>query len=165
DKLIDPLGQHENDYPLDAKQTSDGGFIIIEYTEDESGTGLGDTYLLKIDPDGNMNWRKRLGWFSGYLIDIASDGGYIIIGENRKGYIIKMKTDTDGNVLWTKAIDENALGPYNSIQQTSDGGYLVYINQESDVWGSGHMNTDIVLVKIDEISTPRPPIEEKNSNN
>jgi len=50
---------------------------------------------------------------------------------------------------------------YYSIQQTSDGGYLVYINQESGVWGSGHMNTDIVLVKMDETSTPRPSIEEK----
>src|SRR3989338_1929136 len=131
DKLIDPLGQHENDYPLDAKQTSDGGFIIIEYTEDESGTGLGDTYLLKIDPDGNMDWRKILDGFKGYLIDIASDRGYVITGVNGNGYLIKMKTDTDGNVLWTKAIEENFSGMvssmYYSIQQTSDGGYLVYI--------------------------------------
>ena len=76
-----------------------------------------------------------------------------------------MKTDADGNVLWTKAINENILGFYDSIQQTSDGGYLVYINQESGVFGSGLMNTDIVLVKIDETSTLRPPIEEKTSNN
>ncbi len=173
DKLIDPRGQHENDYPLDAKQTSDGGYIIVEYTEDESGTGLGDTYLLKVDQNGNMDWRKILvlDGFNGHIIDITSDGGYIVTGQIvgsgavGNGYLIKMKTDADGNVIWTKAIDENvpiSVNLYNSIQQTSDGGYLVYTNQEFGRWGSGEMNTDIVLVKIDETSTPRPPIEEKS---
>ncbi|MFZ3077223.1 MAG: hypothetical protein WA139_02100 [Candidatus Aenigmatarchaeota archaeon] len=167
DKLIDPLGKHENDYPYDAKQTSDGGYIILEYTEDESGTGAGNTYLLKIDPDGNMDWRKiLLELFAGYTLDIASDDGYIVTGRIStravdNNYLIKMKTNADGNVLWTKAIDENVSGTYNSIQQTSDGGYLVYTNQESGVFGSGLVNTDIVLVKIDETSTPRPPIEGK----
>lgn len=109
DKLIDPRGQHEYDYPLGAKQASDGGFIIIEYTEDESGTGLGDTYLMKINADGNMNWRKRLGQFSGYLIDIDSDGGYIITSraDSRGSYAKKTKTDTDGNILWTRPVDGN----------------------------------------------------------
>lgn len=108
DKLIDPRGQHENDYPLGAKQTSDGGFIIIEYTEDESGTGLGDTYLMKINADGNMVWRKILGNFKGYLISIDSDGGYIITSKDRDSYAIKKtKTDIDGNILWIKPVDGN----------------------------------------------------------
>ena len=110
DKLIDPRGQHEWDYPLGAKQASDGGFIIIEYTQDESGTGLGDTYLMKIDADGNMGWRKILGKFKGYLIDIDSDGGYIITSKDDRedSYAIKKtKTDTDGNILWTRPVDGN----------------------------------------------------------
>src|SRR3989338_7287942 len=125
------FGEYYIEIGYSIQQTSDGGYIVTADTRRGIKGNEGDIHLIKTDADGNTDWRKILDGFKGYLIDIASDRGYVITGVNGNGYLIKMKTDTDGNVLWTKAIEENFSGMvssmYYSIQQTSDGGYLVYI--------------------------------------
>ncbi|MCD4843479.1 MAG: hypothetical protein K8R25_03225 [Methanosarcinales archaeon] len=53
-----------------------------------------------------------------------------------------VKTDVDGNQLWKKSFFD--LGDAQSVQQTSDGGYVIAGTTES--YGSG--GSDIWLVKI-----------------
>ena len=156
ESIVDALGQHEDDsLPGDAQQTSDGGYIILGRSMD---------YLLKIDVNGNKVWGKAFGFYSGYFVQQTSDGGYIIVvvGARESGnFLIKMKIDENGNKVWEKTI-EKISAPFDvfMVKQTSDEGYVVLGQKEYGYWGeTGLVEADIFLMKIDETSTPRPPIE------
>jgi hypothetical protein len=62
----------------------------------------------------------------------TADGGYIIIGSvddytyaSGTGYISLVKTDSLGNMLWTKNYNWSSWDLANSIRQTADGGYVL----------------------------------------
>jgi hypothetical protein len=114
------------------RQTSDGGYIIVGYT------GLGpfnynDVYLIKTDSSGNLLWSKTYGGTNedeGYSVQQTSDGGYIIAGAsysfgagNYDAYLIK--TDSAGNVLWSNVFGGPNSDSFNSVQRTTDGGYVL----------------------------------------
>ncbi len=63
------------------QQTSDNGYIIVEYTR--SGREPYDVYLTKTDGDGDSIWTKTYdvaGFDIGYSVYQTSDGGYVIAG-------------------------------------------------------------------------------------
>ena len=114
------------------QQTEDGGYIICgyrrPYTEDN-----GYAWLIKVDADGNKLWDRTFG---GDVETIATsvkqttDGGYIICGnadqyETGKTDVLLIKTDTEGNKLWEKTFADKDVAIANSVQQTTDGGYIV----------------------------------------
>jgi hypothetical protein len=156
ESIVDALGQHEDDsLPGDAQQTSDGGYIILGRSMD---------YLLKIDANGNKVWGKAFGFYSGYSVQQTSDGGYIIVvvGERELGdFLIKIKIDENGNKVWEKTIEKISAQFYVSkVKQTFDEGYVVLGQKEYGTWGeTGLVEADIFLMKIDETSIPRSPIE------
>jgi hypothetical protein len=118
------------------RQTSDGGYIVAGYTA-YFGAGVSDIILIKTDANGNIQWAKTYGQASSNdeasSVQQTSDGGYILAGATNyfgvPGYqydFFLIKTDANGNLEWAKTygdpgIHEAAL----SIQQTSDGGYIV----------------------------------------
>lgn len=58
-------------------------------------------------------------------IQITSDNGYILSGTrilSNHYTAILIKTDSLGNTIWSKGIDDGASG---SVKQTSDGGYIM----------------------------------------
>ena len=133
------------------KQTVDGGYIMIGQSYSNNGDVTGnhgnyDYWVVKTDATGNIIWQKSYGG-SG-LEDPSSiiqttDGGYIAAGRsassngdltNNNGgsdfWIVKL--DVAGTIIWQK----NYGGPTNdnaqSIQQTSNGGYIVAGNVTSN---------------------------------
>ena len=65
-----------------------------------------------------------------YSIQQTSDGGYIVAGETHSfgdeyGDIWVIKLDSSGNISWQKTYGGSNHDYANSIQQTSDGGYVV----------------------------------------
>jgi hypothetical protein len=154
------FGGPEEDCGFSAQQTNDGGYVVAGYTY-SYGVG-GDAFLVKIDAYGDSVWSRTFG---GTLYDEASsvrqttDGGYIIAGTTQSfgagGYDVWLvKTDADGEALWTRTFG----GPDNdrafSVQQTSDGGYVVAGHTYS--YGAG--NSDVYLIKTDSLG--RVGIEE-----
>ncbi len=93
--------------------------------------------------------------YGGTDIDIASsvqqtsDGGYIVAGFTDSfgagGDIFLIKTDANGNVQWAKTYGGTDDDMVFSVQQTSDGGYIVAGGTSSFGAGWG----DIFLIKTD----------------
>lgn len=132
------------------QQTSDSGYII----GGKFGGSVGDVCLIKTDENGDAIWTKTYGgaWDDAcYSVRETTDGGYIAVGETRSfgaGYydVYVLKTDINGDTLWTKtygtADDEQGW----SVQQTFDHGYII-----SGFTGPYLGATDIYLIKIDSI--------------
>ena len=132
------------------QQTTDGGYIVAGYTE-YLGAGVYDVWILKLDSNGDISWQKTYegyGWDHAYSIQQTSDGGYIVAGDtwpDHKAMYIDyniwvLKLNSLGNVTWQKTYGGDGWDKAYSIQQTSDGGYIVagYTRSfgagESDAW-------------------------------
>ena len=78
-------------------------------------------------------WEKTLGgsnYFYGTSGQQTTDGGYIIGGYTRLPSIDEsnfclFKTDENGNELWRKTFETGSKDVCNSVQQTTDGGYIL----------------------------------------
>jgi hypothetical protein len=85
----------------------------------------------------------------GYSVQQTTDDGYVIIGQTNvydsNNYDIWLiKTNSTGDTLWTKTFGGvGGEGGY-SVQQTSDGGYIV--TGYSETFGN---NSDVWLIKTD----------------
>jgi len=145
-------GGSNREYGYDIQQTIDGGYIIVGKTN-SFGAGAFDLWLIKTDSYGDINWTKTYGGNSddeGRSVQQTSDGGYIIIG-NIKPVSINdediwlLKTNELGDTLWTKIFGDYSWDKGYSVQQTSDGGYIVVGFTKS--FGAG--SKDIWLIKTD----------------
>ena len=140
------------DNALSVQQTSDGGYIVAGYTITISGVGA-DIFLIKTDEKGNIQWAKTYGGTSyDYATSVqqTSDGGYIMAGGTysfgvggRDLFLIK--TDANGNISWAKTYGGTDDDLASSVQQTSDGGYIV----AGTTWSFGAGGYDIFLIKTD----------------
>jgi len=147
------FGGEDNDGAVSIQQTSDGGYIVAGWTN-SFGAGYFDVYIVKLDEDGNLVWQKTFGGSGvdvAYSIQQTSDGGYIVAGwtdsfgaGGKDVYILKL--DADGNLIWQKTFGGSSDDYALSIQQTSDGGYIVA--GFTDSFGAGYF--DVYIVKLDE---------------
>jgi uncharacterized delta-60 repeat protein len=114
------------------QQTTDGGYIVAGTTA-SFGAGGGDFWVLKLDADGSVTWQYTYGEASydvAYSIQQTADGGYIVAGRTSSfgtvgGDAWVMKLDSFGSVAWQYTYGSNGLDEARSIQQTTDGGYIV----------------------------------------
>jgi len=151
------FGGNNVDYGYSVQQTTDGGYIIAGYTYTDSAApnDYWRIYLVKTDASGNLIWDKTLGVSDaddfGYSVQQTSDGGYIIAGQTRSSplqndnNLLLVKTDAGGNSLWRKTFGGSSNDLGYSVQQTSDGGYIIAGYTTS--FGAG--SWDVYLVKTD----------------
>jgi hypothetical protein len=146
-------GGSTEDFGYFAQQTSDGGYIIAGYTN-SFGAGKFDYFLVKTDAIGNILWNKTYGGTDDELLSICkqtSDGGYIMGGYSTGGFgagqydAYVVKTDGNGNVIWSKTYGGYSGEILNTIQQTSDGGYI--LGGYTTTFGAGSF--DFYFIKID----------------
>lgn len=57
-----------------------------------------------------------------------------------------IKTNSDGDTLWTKTIGDEYSDHGESVQQTTDGGYII----TGYTWSYGNSYRDVLLIKTDE---------------
>jgi len=132
------------------QQTVDGGYIVAGTTY--SFGVAWDFWLVKTDSNGSQQWNKTYG---GANWDAASsvhqtDDGYIVagttysIGAGGADFWL-VKTDSAGNQQWNKTFGGTNDDMASSVQQTSDGGYIV----AGTTYSSGASGWDFWLVKTD----------------
>lgn len=154
-------------------QTSDGGYII---TGKSHSNGNVDAWLMKTDINGNKQWSKKFGGpgeDSARSVQQTSDNEHIIVvgstygpdwysienitifgitvitrplfGPNGKdAWLIKLVEN--GNEQWNKTYGGSGSDEVNSVQQTSDGGYIMA--GWTDSYGAG--GRDAWLLKTDD---------------
>ncbi len=145
------------------QQTIDGGFVIAGATTSNDGDVFGnhgsvDSWIIKLNTTGIIEWQKTLG---GNDLDIlnsvqqTNDGGFVAAGStisndgdvtgNHGGYdawVIKLLSN--GTIDWQKTFGVNNDDRANTIQQTTDGGYVV-AGQNS----TGYGNFWIIKLTVD----------------
>lgn len=127
-------------------QTRDSGYILTGYTDSRDFQATGnhgqqDVILIKIKKDGTPVWAKCYGGsdneYPSTIIETAD--GYVfaattgswsddVKGKHNSWYfedVWIVKTDTTGNILWSKCYGGAQDDVAFSMIQTKDGGYLV----------------------------------------
>jgi len=113
------------------QQTSDGGYIVAGTTY-SFGAGYEDVYLIKTNASGDTLWTRTYGgavFDYGYSVRQTTDGGYIVAGSTSSfgngNQVYLIKTNALGDTLWTRNYGEAGDDYGRSVQQTTDGGYIV----------------------------------------
>ncbi len=165
------------------QQTADGGYIVAGYASGNIDSLQGktpinaykeieDMLVVKLDSNGNVDWFTFLGGAGrehAESVQQTADGGYIIAGYGEDIPSLQMimpinansgdrdmlvlKLDASGNVSWWTFLG----GDYAwSVQQTSDGGYIVAGRAVNDFSLQGKMpinsyngSEDMLVVKLD----------------
>ncbi len=162
------------DFVKDINQTTDGGYILAGGTESSDGDvtinhGFWDAWILKLDPQGNMDWQKSYGGsvFEGVNAIIQTkDEGYLFVAntESNDGDVSGnhgssdawvVKLDADGNIQWQKCFGGTKIETASDVLPDVDGGYIfVGYTQSTDgdlANNFHHGSQDVWFVKIDSI--------------
>lgn len=157
--------------------TNDGGFILggtsmgtyASGDRTENTWGWSDYWILKLDSLGNIEWQNLIGGTSSEQeasITQVSDGGYILGGESFSGlsgdkteenigisdyWVIKL--DASGNIEWQNTLGGTDLDELNSVEQVSDGGFILGGSSYSGISGDktevSQGSMDYWVVKLD----------------
>ncbi len=125
-----------------------------------SQPGTSDIHLLKTNLNGTLLWERVIGTPLSRTIarsmEPTSDGGYIIAGHDSRDKtwppdsndVVLLKTDAMGNPVWARVFDTSKDEIAHSVQQTSDGGYIISgFHDSAPMSATG--NTNILLIKTD----------------
>lgn len=142
------------DWANTVRQTSDGGYFMLGGTV-SFGIATNSIYLIKTNSNGNLLWTKTIGGLDysfGWDAQQTSDGGFIITGTTEAfgagvndGILIK--TNATGDTLWSKTYGEGCFDYFNSVVQTSDGGYIL----AGKTCFTGNPGWDLYLIKTNAI--------------
>jgi hypothetical protein len=159
------------------EETNDGGYVFIDGTSSNDGDvsgnhGGSDVWVVKLNSSGTMVWQKTFGGTAAdgsnsngtCMIKQTKDGGYVFVSStastngditsNHGGTDIwVVKTDSVGNKTWGKTYGGTSDESSSSIEQTTDGGYIVagYTKSNNgDVTNNYGLNDEWIL-KLDSI--------------
>ena len=141
-----------DDYGYSVRQTLDGGYILTGYTSFSENGGK-DLWLIKTDLNGDAIWTHEIGGSAddgGSSLQQTTDGGYIITGftysyGNNGGNTWLIKTNSQGTIEWNQTYGGNENQSGSSVQQTTDGSYIIVGITTS--WSQ----TDTWLIKTDSL--------------
>lgn len=160
------IGGTDNDRFMVARQTEDEGFLIaghsrsnigFEKTENSRGDSSFDYWILKLNPQGDIEWQKTIGSDENDLLydmlitpenDILLGGvsgagisGDKTVDSNGGSDFWILKLNSVGDILWQKSIGGNDQETLYMISQTSDGNYLLGGSSNSSISGDKTSNS------------------------
>lgn len=153
-------GGTHNDLGHKMAETKGGGFIMAGFNR--SVDDFGNAYLVKADANGELEWEKDFGGIyvdHGFDVLENANNEIIMAGTlggfynptstdflNRDADIFVIKTDGNGNEIWSKTYGGESHDWAKSIIESPEGGYFICGSSQSEGAGS----FDLFLMKIDE---------------
>jgi hypothetical protein len=134
-----------NDVAYQIIAAADSGYYITGSLHGYSSC-CGKIFLMKVSPTGDSLWTKTYAAGIGFSLTLTSDGGIAIGGtiqETSNQDIIILKTDTAGNLIWSKTYGDEGYEYGAMLVETSDAGLA--ITGITNTSGTGY--DDIYLVR------------------
>ena len=120
------------DYALVVQQTDDNGYLL-------GGWSDGWILMLKLFPDGNIEWQRSLQGEKGCSMQQTTDRGYIV-SASVGGQIVVLKFDNSGKLQWQFGYKSPGGGNQaGHILQTADNGYAL----------TGSDSSGLIFLKLD----------------
>lgn len=163
------LGGTKLDFAMSVEQTPDNGYLVAMQSSSNNGdfssnSGRYDLWMLKLDEDGTIIWKKRFGGSGDDVprdILITNDNNYLIAGSSssQNGGVWGnhgssdfwlLKLNQQGDTLWSRTYGGTGSDQAFSIQKTNDNGYLMVGQTDSkngDVHGN-HGGIDYWVIKL-----------------
>ncbi len=146
-------GGSNNDLCHSLIQTSDGGFALSGVTN-SFGSGGGDFWLVRTSSEGDSLWSRTFGGQSGdFCTEIiqTTDGGFALAGYTASfgagSYDFWLiRTDANGDSLWSHTYGGEDQEKCNSLIQTTDGGFALAGSTGTNL----HGNVAFYLIRTDE---------------
>ncbi|MCB9257552.1 MAG: T9SS type A sorting domain-containing protein [Chitinophagales bacterium] len=163
------IGGSGYDKAFSIKQTSDGGYITagISYSDDADfnlNQGGSDCAIAKLSSTGNLEWTKSFGgtfYEAAKSILQTTDGGYLFVGYSSSSTgdvsnpiggwdVWVVKLDNLGDIEWEKSLGGTQTEWASSVQQTSDGGYILagYSRSNNGDVSGNNGSDDCWIVKL-----------------
>ncbi len=143
-------GTEESNDAFSVQETLDGGYIVAGFLH-FTPSNLAYIHLLKTNSDGDSLWMKIYDHTYGRVESVIenSDGDYLMAGHawiEGASWVdpILIKTDQNGDTIWTRLYGGEYSDAFRSVKQTSDGGYILTGNSGTDTG-----DYDFYLVKTD----------------
>ena len=128
-------------------ETADGGCLLTGYTK-SFGAGQDDVWLIRTDSSGDTLWTRTYGGAQsdgGESVDLCFEGGCIVAGHTKSfgaggDDFWLIRAADNGDTLWTKTLGGDNHDWARSVQQCSDGGYIVagdtysFTEGQYDIW-------------------------------
>ncbi len=130
----------------------DGGFIAAGSIQDANTQDV-DAFLFKTDSSGTVQWARGygdVGYDYAQQVEVTSDSGFVIaavtysFGAGLADFYL-IKTDSDGDLVWSKTYGGISDDRSESVRQTADGGYLFTGESASFSFG----NFDVYIIRTD----------------
>lgn len=177
------LGGTRMEYTYSVRQITGGNILVAGSTGSNDGDVSGnhntnsfgfewDQWIVLLNSSGNLQWQKCLGGTDqdiAFSVQQTIDGGFVVggnawsmngnvIGSHGNSDFWVVKLDINGNMQWQKCLGGSNFEMSRSIQQTSDGGYIIAgftLSNNGDVSGN-HGNYDAWIVKLLPVNAPLP---------
>ncbi|MEZ5014976.1 MAG: T9SS type A sorting domain-containing protein [Chitinophagales bacterium] len=145
------IGVGGDTYANDIHVISDGGYIVTG-TYNYTDGSFSDIFLMRMSAQGDTLWFRRYGGFAeemGNNVIETPDGGFLVAGStNSFGAggtdALLIKTDNNGNILWSKTYGTVSNDAAYGLVQTYDGNYVFSGNEST-----AGINGKVHLVKVD----------------
>jgi hypothetical protein len=149
------FGGSNDDAGYSVRQDNANNYLIAGRTNSYNTNFGSNMYLIKLDSNGDSLWTNTYG--GDYMetatgLWLTKDNGYILSGSSNTfsngdfdGYVVK--TDNNGDTLWTNHYGGIGIDALSSVQETSDNGYVLAGMTNS--MGAGGL--DMYVLKTDSL--------------
>ena len=143
-------GGSGDDYAWDLRETKDGGFLVVGFSNTGNQPANEDVWVFRTDRDGALLWERRYGGTDAeeaWALELLEDGGAVILAQTRSWgqgmedvYLLRLTSA--GDTLWTRTVGGPGVDRAFSLARGPQG--LVAVGQsrdsaqsEMDVWAFG----------------------------